>query len=83
MEKAAVYRAYNLRPSALEHLLHRLFAAVRLDASIVDEAGGSVAANEWFLVPLDVINRAIELIMSGEIVDYSYDPASQQLVKAR
>ena len=83
VEKVAVYRAYNLRPSALEHLLHRLFAAVRLDAAIVDEAGGSVAANEWFLVPLDVINRAIELIMSGEIVDYAYDPAKQQLVEVR
>ncbi|MEH0146677.1 GIY-YIG nuclease family protein [Corynebacterium sp. Q4381] len=81
VEKVAIYRVYSLRPSALEHLLHRLFAAVRLDAAIVDEAGGSVAANEWFLVPLDVINRAIELIMSGEIVDYTYDPSRQQLVK--
>ena len=76
-------RAYNLRPSALEHLLHRIFSAVRLDAAIVDEVGGQVNANEWFLVPLPVINEAIELIMSGEIVDYSYDPSSQALVKIK
>lgn len=83
VEKVAVYRAYNLRPSALEHLLHRIFASVRLDAAIVDEVGGQVSANEWFLVPLPVINEAIELIMSGEIVDYSYDPMSQTLVKMK
>lgn len=79
VEVVASYRAYNLRPSALEHLLHRVFAAVRLDASIVDAVGGSVAATEWFVVPLPVIDRAIELIMSGEIVGYVYDPLVGQM----
>lgn len=81
VEKVASYRMYNLRPSALEHLLHRIFSAVRLDAAIVDEVGGQVSANEWFLVPLDVINKAIDLIESGEIVHYAYDPSQQKLVK--
>lgn len=80
VEVVASYRAYNLRPSALEHLLHRVFAGVRLDASIVDAVGGSVAATEWFVVPLPVIDRAIELIMSGEIVGYVYDPVVGELV---
>ena len=81
VEIVATYRAYNLRPSALEHLLHRLFAAVRLDASVVDMVGDSVSATEWFLVPLPVIDRAIELIISGEIVRYTYDPRLQELVE--
>lgn len=83
VEKVAVYRQYNLRPSALEHLLHRIFASVRLDATIVDEVGGQVSANEWFLVPLPVINEAIELIENGEIVNYAYDPGSQALIKIK
>ena len=81
VEIVATYRAYNLRPSALEHLLHRLFAAVRLDASVVDMVGDSVSATEWFLVPLPVIDRAIDLIISGEIVRYTYDPGLQELVE--
>ncbi|WKD57004.1 hypothetical protein CAPI_02150 [Corynebacterium capitovis DSM 44611] len=76
----ADYRVYNLRPSALEHLLHRVFAAVRLDASVAVAAGGSVAATEWFLAPLSVIDHAVDLIMSGEIVNYLYDPAVGELV---
>lgn len=80
VEIVAKYRAYNLRPSALEHLLHRVFASVRLDASVVDKVGGSRGATEWFIVPMRVIDQAIELIMSGEIIKYAYEPAIGELV---
>lgn len=80
VEVVADYRVYNLRPSALEHLLHRVFASVRLDAAVVDAVGGSAAATEWFLVPITVIDRAIEMIMSGDIVDYVYEPSVGDLV---
>ncbi len=70
VEVVADYRVYNVRPSALEHLLHRVFSAVRFDAAVFDEVGGHTAATEWFLVPLPVIDRAIEMIMSGDIVNY-------------
>ncbi|MCT1464586.1 GIY-YIG nuclease family protein [Corynebacterium sanguinis] len=81
VEVVADYRVYNLRPSALEHLLHRVFASVRLDASVVDGIGGNAAATEWFIVPLRVIDQAIDLIMSGEIVDYVYEPAVGELAR--
>lgn len=81
VEIVASYRAYNLRPSALEHLLHRVFAAVRLDAAIIDEVGGGVASTEWFVVPLTAINQAIELTISGDIVNYVYEPSAGELVE--
>ncbi|QPK79641.1 GIY-YIG nuclease family protein [Corynebacterium lizhenjunii] len=81
VEVVASYKAYNLRPSALEHLLHRVFAAARLDATVVNRAGGSVSATEWFVVPLPIIDKAIELILSGEIVDYVYNPSVGDLVR--
>ena len=40
-----------------------------------------MAATEWFVVPLPVIDRAIELIMCGEIVGYVYDPVVGELVE--
>lgn len=80
VEIVANYRAYNLRPSALEHLIHRVFDSARLKASVVNAAGLPVAATEWFLVPLKVIDEAIDLIMSGDIVDYVYNPSAGQLV---
>lgn len=75
------YRTYNLKPSALEHLLHRVFAAVRLDITQIDRKGRDYDPSEWFIAPRKVINQAIAMIMSGEIVDYVYDPATQRLVE--
>lgn len=74
------YRTYDLRPSALEHLLHRVFAEVRLDLSQVDRNGRDYDPSEWFVVGRNVINQAINMILSGEIVDYVYDPRRGRLV---
>ncbi|MDJ0096983.1 GIY-YIG nuclease family protein [Gordonia hongkongensis] len=80
VEVVATYRIYNTRVSVLENLLHRVFAEVRLDLTQVDKSGRDYDPSEWFVVPRDVIDQAIELIMSGGIVDYRYDAKSQGLV---
>jgi len=79
----ADYRVYNLKASALENLLHRVFADVRLDLTQVDRNGRDYDPSEWFVVPRDVINQAVAMIMSGEITDYVYDRASKRLVRAQ
>nr|WP_281283330.1 GIY-YIG nuclease family protein [Rhodoglobus vestalii] len=75
------YRAYNLKRSALEHLLHRVFAEARLDITQIDRKGRDYDPSEWFIVPRNVINQAINMIMSGEIVGYLYNPSAQRLVE--
>ncbi len=77
------YRTYDLRPSALEHLLHRVFAEVRLDLSQVDRKGRNYDPSEWFVVGRNVINQAINMILSGEIVDYVYDAHHGKLVERK
>lgn len=77
------YRTYDLRPSALEHLLHRVFAEVRLDLSQVDRKGRNYDPSEWFVVGRNVINQAINMILSGEIVDYVYDAHLGRLVERK
>jgi hypothetical protein len=79
VEIAASYRAYNLKASALEHLLHRLFTDARLTLDQVGKDGRIYEPSEWFAVPLSVINKAVELIVSGDIVDYEYDAVSREL----
>ena len=79
IELVASYRAYNLRASALESLLHRVFAEVRLDITQIDRKGRDYDPTEWFVAPLNVIDQAIELILSGDIVDYVYDARAQKL----
>ncbi|MBN8423091.1 GIY-YIG nuclease family protein [Microbacterium esteraromaticum] len=77
----ATYKLYNMRASWLEHLLHRVFAEVRLDITQIDRKGRDYDPSEWFVVPLPTINQAISMIMSGEITDYVFDRAQQRLVQ--
>lgn len=80
VDVVASYRTYNLRASALENLLHRLFADVRLSLTQVNRQGRSYDPSEWFVVPRDVIDQAVDLIMSGDIVHYVYDAQARKLV---
>lgn len=79
VEIVADYTAYNVRISALENLLHRVFAEVRLDITQIDRKGRDYDPSEWFVVPRSVIDQAVELIISGGIVDYVYDSSSRSL----
>jgi len=78
VEIVATYRTYNLKTSALEHLLHRFFSDVRLDVQI-GRGGRPYEPLEWYSVPFSAIDQAIELISSGDIVDYKYDPGAREL----
>lgn len=83
VEVVASYRTYNLKTSALENLLHRVFAEVRLDLTQIDRKGGTYDPSEWFVVPRNVINQAIDLIISGDIVHYTYDAQRQRFIERK
>ena len=38
-------------------------------------------SHEWFVAPLPVINQAIQMIQTGDIVSAVYDPEKQKLVE--
>lgn len=80
VELIAQYKCYNLHLPTLENLIHRFFAEVRLDVSIIAADGRTIIPKEWFVVPLDVINEAIHLLMNGTIVNYRYDKEQQKIV---
>jgi hypothetical protein len=54
---------------------------LQLDLTIPDRFGHPVRPQEWFLVPLPVIDEAVQRIRDGSIADATYDPATARLVK--
>ena len=42
-------------------------------------SGQPVVPREWFLVPLFIIDEAIEKIRDGTITDFAYDPNTASL----
>jgi len=75
------YQIYNLNAKKFEQLIHRLFASACLDIEFDTKDNLRVNPREWFIVPRNVIEEAIELIMNGEIVNYRFDARIQQLIQ--
>lgn len=80
VEVVATYRLHNLNRSRLESIFHRLFGAAQLDLTIQDRFGNPVKPREWFLVPLNVIDEAVQRIRDGSIADCRYDLKTARLV---
>jgi hypothetical protein len=81
VEIIATYELYNVNRTRLENLVHRVFEPARLDIEIKDRFGNPVIPREWFLVPLFVVDEAVEKIRDGTITGYVYDPKAAALVR--
>lgn len=83
VEIVATYELYNINRTKLENLIHRIFDPARLDIEIMDRFGKPVVPREWFLVPLFVIDEAVEKIKDGTISHFVYDPNLAVLKRVR
>jgi T5orf172 domain len=81
VEIVATYELYNISRTRLENLIHRIFDPARLDVEIKDRFGNPVIPREWFLVPLFVVDEAVERIRDGTITGYKYDPRAAAFVR--
>ena len=82
VEVVATYKLFNISRTKLENLIHRIFDRARLDITIHDRFGNPVVPREWFLVPIFVVDEAVERIRDGTITKYVYDPTAAKLVLA-
>ncbi len=80
VEVVATYKVFGVNCRQLEALIHKVFAPALLDLSIPDRFGNPVKPREWFLVPINVIDEAVQHIRDGSIVGYRYDPAAGRLI---
>lgn len=80
VEVVATYNLHNLNRTKLENIFHRLFGAAQLDLTIEDRFGNPVKPREWFLIPLQAIDEAVERIRDGSITEVVYDAKTARLV---
>jgi hypothetical protein len=80
VEVVATYKLHNLNRVKLENIFHRLFGAAQLDLTIEDRFGNPVKPREWFLVPLPVIDEAVQRLRDGSITEAVYDVQAARLV---
>lgn len=58
-----------------------MFASACLDIEFDTKDNLRINPREWFIVPKNVIEEAIKLIVSGEVVNYRFDKELQILVE--
>ena len=82
VEVVATYKLAGINRIRMESLFQKLLAPARLNITINDRFGHPVQPEEWFLVPLFVIDEAVARMKDGSITGYIYDPSAAKLVKA-
>lgn len=75
------FKCYNMNPQKLELLLHTFFGSACLNIDIFDSKGQRHTPREWFIAPLYIIEEAIRMIISGEIVKFVYQADKQTIAE--
>jgi len=81
VQVVASYKVSGIKPVYFENLIHKLFDHVKLDIEVTDKNGKKAVPKEWYSVPLDVIDDALRMIQTGEIVGFTYDSKTKKLNK--
>lgn len=81
VEVVATFQCYNLDPHKFENLLHTFFGRACLDVDVFDAEGRAHNPREWFVAPIGIITKAVELLITEEILKYQYDAENQRIVE--
>jgi T5orf172 domain len=81
VEIVATFKLANINSKGLEALLHKFFGSARWDLDLKDRFDIPVKPQEWFFVPLNVIEEVIEKIQAGTIDRFRYDLDTASLTR--
>lgn len=80
VEIILTYKCFNLDAFKFEQIIHNLFVSRRLNIEITDKSNQVKKPKEWYILPLETIDKAINLILTNEIKNYKFDNNSQMLI---
>ncbi len=71
----------NYNTQKVEALIHRFFGDAKVVMTISDQNGHDYTPEEWYSVPIGVIREAMDLLNTGDIINYIYDDESQKIIE--
>lgn len=75
------FQCFNLNTQKLEKLLHQFFGNSCLDIKIIGNDKKEHTPREWFIAPLDVIKKVVQLVENEEIIFYRYDKDKEEILQ--
>ncbi|GAD80630.1 GIY-YIG nuclease family protein [Vibrio ezurae] len=80
-ERVKVIPLEGIDLRSAESAIHALLEKVRLEIGVIDRDGKERTAREWFIVPLNIIEQAVDLIRDKTIHLYVYDEVKGEIVR--
>ena len=77
----SAYKTFNLNPQKFENIIHNFFSERCLDIKVSDLNGKLKKPKEWYIVPIRIIEEAIQLIINNEIQNYKFDHINDKIIK--
>ncbi len=71
----------DYKTQKVEALIHRFFADAKVTLTVIDKDSKEYSPNEWYSVPIGIIREAIDLLNTGDIVNFVYDSEKQKIVE--
>lgn len=71
----------NYNTKKVEALIHRFFADAKVVLTIVNNDGQKYYPNEWYSVPIGVIREAVDLLNTGDIINFAYNNDTQKIIE--
>src|SRR5574344_79168 len=75
----ATYKTLNMNVHRFEELIHQFFDIARFYVQVRNDEGKIFEPQEWFIVPMPIIEEAIRRIVDGSIINYVYNRRMQML----
>jgi len=79
----STFECYNFNPQKMEQLLHNFFGEACLNIDIYDKDRKRFCPREWFVAPHKIIEKTVQMIVTGEIIHYKYDPQKKEIIQRR
>ena len=80
VEVMSSYKVYDVPAIKIESLIQKFFQSCKLSMEIIDNKNKQYVPEEWYIVPLDVIEQAIILINKGKLNKYKYDFKNNEII---
>ena len=81
VKEVAAWKCFNMNTQKFEQLIHNFFGNSCLNVTVKDNEGIPHNPKEWFIVSLEIIEKAVKLIISGKVIHYRYDIENKVIVK--
>jgi hypothetical protein len=77
----STYEVYNYPSKKFESIVHSFFSERCLDVKIADNKGNYKMPKEWYIVPINAIEEAVQLIINKQHQNYRFDHLQNKIIK--